>query len=357
MAKLSYINRPGQINLSYSRLQTLHECPRKFQIQELNGHSPDRDDKYSIMHFAYGHAVAAGIQALFSGHSISRAKLAAVTEYNLKNLWQNDKNNKRLETVFMAIDKFVQWIEAGPLKDWEIARFRTPDGKVVQAIELDFYIQLAEGANYQGHIDIVLYNRSANLFMVLELKTGSYYKESAYRNSTQTLGYSLITDYIIDNSEGLLHIENKESARASNTVLYLMWETSTLQFHTLPLSQSGVAKAEFIQELLFDVATIESMKKINFFPKRGGSCSGKFGTQCRYYGSCDLHSLRNTVRAVNRNYAEVGSATIEVSVVDLIGSQLELTITALTSGSDYLAEQGGTEVIPNLTVVDGYQEL
>ena len=56
--RLGYVAQEGVIALSYSRLNTLYSCPRKFQLSELMG----RKSFSPTMHTAFGHAYGAGVQ-------------------------------------------------------------------------------------------------------------------------------------------------------------------------------------------------------------------------------------------------------------------------------------------------------
>jgi hypothetical protein len=190
--------------------------------------------------------------------------------------------------------------------------------------------------------------------MVVELKTTARYGEANYRNSTQTLGYSLVIDHVIDNSKGLLPISDPEGAKASNQVLYLVFDIGETKWETLPLNQSGLAKTEFIQDVLFDIEDVGKYQEHGLFPKRGSACAGKFGSQCSLYGSCDLLSLRNNKREKSQTYAEVREATVEIDISTLIEGQL---IRQKLQQGEFMQQVGGTEIMPILTIEEGFQQF
>ena len=284
MAKLGYNQDNGLLNLSYSMLQVMHRCPRLFQITQLNNHG--KRSKNII--FSFGHAVGAGVQALLSGHSLQRASMLALAEMDIPDPWETDKYGRGISKIFLALEKFQI---ANPMAGWIVPKFRNHNGDIISGIEFFFQLMIRGEATYQGHIDAVLYNPQENMFLVLELKTTSSYKESTYKNSAQTLGYSLVVDWIVDNiCDSVIDIPDVEAAKACNKVLYFVFDIQEEVWQPLPLLQTSLAKADFIQSLLLDHGHIKAMQAVNFFPKNGDSCR-KFNKECEWYNQCDLQAL------------------------------------------------------------------
>ena len=283
MPQLGYNLDNGKLNLSYSRLQILHRCPRMFQITQLNNHG--RRTKSAI--FAFGHAVAAGVQAMLAGHSYERSCMLALAEYDIPDPWEIDKTGRSISKILLALEKFRI---ANPLDGWIVPKFRNQHGEVVSGIEFFFQLNIGDDATYQGHVDAILYNPEENKFLVLELKTTGTYHEETYKNSQQTLGYSLVVDWIVDHSNGLLNIADPEQAKASNRVLYFVFDIGAEVWQPLPLLQMALAKADFIQSLLLDYQHIKAMQEVDMFPKNGDSCRN-FNRPCEWYNLCDQQSL------------------------------------------------------------------
>lgn len=338
MPKLGYNNEEGKLGLSYSKLQVLHSCPRLFQITQLNNHR--RQIKNII--FAYGHAVGAGVQALVAGKSLQRAVLEALSQYDAPDLWEVHKSGRSIDSVITAITKFHQ---ADLLNGWIVPQFRNHKGDVVSGIEFFYQINVDAETTYQGHIDAILYNPEENIFLVLELKTTGRYKEETYKNSQQTLGYSLIVDWIVDHSSGLLEIRDAAFAKANNKVLYLVFDIAQELWQPLPLLQTSLAKADFLQGLLLDCGYIKSQIEADYFVKNGDSCS-KFNRPCELYNLCDQRSLTKVKAAPSDDgqYVQEEPALI-LELGDLLQQQMNKVESDAYDSSDPIA-------IPNIVIHD-----
>lgn len=319
MPKLKYNLDPDSLNTSYSMLGVLHECPRKFQITQINGRGRQANGKSII--FGFGHAVGAGIQSILAGDSLPASCISALAAYDVDDLWEVHKSKRSIGLAWLALEKFVA---LKLLSGWQVARFFDAQGVERSGIEFAFLLRHASlRANYQGHVDVILYHPVENIFMVLEIKTTSWYKESSYRNSNQTLGYSLVVDYIVDNCSGLMDIADPDGAKASNKILYLVFDIKNENWELLPLLQTSLAKAEFIQSVMLDWKHIREYQEINFFPKNGAACSGKFN-ECELYGVCDLSSMLTPAQS-SEQYDDGEVPAIILDIEDVLQHQLAKT--------------------------------
>lgn len=336
MAKLQYYKspNPNALQLSYSILEDFHTCPRKYQIIHLNKHStPDlvAQNSYSLgnVDFAYGHCVAAGVQAWFAGLSSNQIFLAMFDAWDI-DLTLNQKN-KSFVTALQAFDKFISFsqdFDGAELHGWEVARLA--DGS--PAIELNFSVVLTplqesyeEGFvgevtgddRYNGHIDIVLYHPVRKMFRVLEIKTTgfSYVNEAVYGNSDQATGYALITTELA---------KNYPEASASWDVLYLVYQASQGEWKTFTFVKDPNEKIEFLTSVLLSSEQIQKFREINFFPKRGGNCF-KYNRQCALYGTCHMNLLSAPSSQPVEQFDSLSSDSLtwEIPINDLMNSILE----------------------------------
>lgn len=183
---------------------------------------------------------------------------------------RQDKDCKSFWEAVYALEKFEPYA-IQILSEWEVATF---DGK--PAVELSYKVDLQNGFYYRAYIDIVLKNKKTGHLLVLELKTtkSKEVHEALYKNSTQALGYSLVTDLI-------------DQEHSSYYVWYLVYKSTERDFEHLPFMKSRLDKAKWIKSVLADCRRIQSFIDDQFFPMHGESCLD-FYRPCQYFGFCEM---------------------------------------------------------------------
>lgn len=279
--RLGYVKIPGVQDLSYSKLNTLHSCPRKFRLAELEG----RKQFSPSAHTAFGHAYGAGVQEFIRYYdqlgperAQQRAVVAALAAWDTFDL--DDADAKGIKSFWKATQAVALWcVQEGArlMEDWELAVLDI-NGRVVDGIELQFYIRIGERFSYQGHIDLVLRNRHTGELCVLEVKTVSRPSaQSDWANSSQTIGYNVLLQAM-----GALHDE-----QVSYNVRYLVYNASAQETTEFQFSRSLAERSEWVTSLLTDVRQMELYSELGIWPKRGGSCRAFF-RDCEFFGTCDL---------------------------------------------------------------------
>jgi PD-(D/E)XK nuclease superfamily len=284
---------------SYSKLQNLHECPRRYELNQLRAaataevndvFSEDSDPVAANIDFAYGHAVGAGIQTYAATGNLVGAKFAAFLAW--KAPWDAEKmdakkgtptGDKSLAWALYAVEKFARFWEE-ELGDWEILQLPTIRGGELTsdpAVEVAFAVDTANGFYHFGHIDAILIHKTERRLAVWEGKTTAResVKDAAYGNSYQALGYSVVVDAISKSMN--LPVSNYE-------VFYIVYSSKAKEFLLLPFTKSLSQRAEWLQDLLLDHAMINKYEELGFYPKRGDSCINQYGRECEWYGQCQL---------------------------------------------------------------------
>ena len=296
--------------LSYSSNLTLHNCPRKYQLYKLQADKDlEPDNSSSSITFSFGHIVGLGIQLTLE------SKLADVVLWEMFKMWKpdlfsvNEKQNKSFWLGIVAVQKFTAMYSSGFLKDWELVTYNG-----APACELSFIIHLPNGFVYRGFVDAVLQNRITGEVRVLEVKTTSSanLNGAEYKNSSQAIGYSIVLDSIFP------HL-------SSYQVLYLVYKTKAMDFETLPFPKSYLQRAQWIQELLLEVSTIELYEGVGVYPMHGESCYN-FYRECEYLGVCTLATEHLTSPITPEHIEKIAvdneSYQIKLTLQDLINSQL-----------------------------------
>ena len=260
---------------SYSQLQQLHACPRKYQLSMMKALLGEREIEQTVnVDFTFGHAVGAGVQSYLLDGDLVKASFNALMAWRAPFTERVTRKRKSLWEAVIAIEKFaLWWKDTGMEADWEVAKL--PSGK--PAIELSFSLHGADGDHFKhyGHIDLVLKRRDANSYAVLELKTtGIGADEAMYANSNQATGYSLM-------------LESVWKGIPDYTVLYSVYSTSKDEWVLMPFDKTMTQRAEWIKDLMLDHSAIKTYQEIGFYPKRGESCYS-FMRRCEYFGECNM---------------------------------------------------------------------
>ena len=254
-------------SLSYSSLNLLHDCPRKFQLYRLIPHLA----KEQSVHLSYGTVVGIGMQDLFSGRSMDDIVFDMFLAWDMDIDFVDLKAGKSLWFAIEAIQHFEAALQATDLRNWEPVII---DDK--PAAELGFRIK-AGSYFYRGFIDLVIRHKETGEIAVLECKTTGalYLNQATYGNSAQGVSYSLPLDQLFPDL-------------SSYTVYYLVYMTATNSWEILPFEKHLHQRSKFIRDLICDVRTIEMYKEVGF-PERGSACVS-FNRTCTFYGSCGMET-------------------------------------------------------------------
>lgn len=265
-------NKIKKINeLSYSSLLTLHACPRRYQLDKLM----NREDVESIRTatFAFGHALGEGVQAILRNEPWESVLFKMFLAWDTDLLDEETRNKKNFATATLAVQKFYDYYEFSDIQEYELAYF---NGK--PATELSFKIVLPDGYMYRGFIDAVLRHKTTGQLRVLELKSTGFSNlhEAMYKNSSQALGYTIVLDYL-----------SEQTSRASFEVTYLVYKTGRQEFETYNFVKLFSNKVDWIRDILLDCDSITNYGVDNHFPKRGESCY-HFFKACPHLDYCGL---------------------------------------------------------------------
>jgi len=295
MAKLAYIKEEGVTNLSYSRLKTLHECPRKFELQEKY----ESGERTQNIHTEFGHAYAMMVQEYFRTRDINRSIVAGMAAWDLEDLWIEKpmRSEKCFEEVLLAFDKFVDCV----YPEYFEGRWKLADLGGIPAIEPLCYINILDMYSYQMHIDLILQNEDDSGLMVVEIKTTERSVHPAmYGNSSQATNYSIVVDYLA----------KKFKLPKAFQVMYLVYNPKQMDsfgHNIFEFPKSPVEKIQAINSILLECQQLEKYEEFKFYPKNGDSCYN-FNRACGYYNLCDmkvLHQAKNHYDALPKTAADI----------------------------------------------------
>ncbi len=287
---------------SYSMLNELHRCARKYQL--IKARAAGGGSGGNNVDFAFGHAVGSGIQAWLIDGDMDAAIFNGMMAWKLPYSADNPKTKKSIWEATLAVQKYAEFHNEA-LDEWQV--WVTPDGK--PAIELSICVDFENGYKHYVHIDVILENKRTGQLAVQENKTTSFRAadEALYANSNQALGYAAVVDMLSENT--------------SFEVFYCVYSSTQREWQLFPFTKFTSLKAEWIAAVRLDHAMISTYSKLSFFPKNGDSCFA-FNRRCEFFGTCNLTSNLPAMKVLEADeHAERVDYTFKVS--DLIARQHE----------------------------------
>lgn len=260
------------VRLSYSTLELLHSCERKYQLEKLLAGTERLDSE----HFSFGHAFGAGVADYLIHQDQDKALFTAWLAY-WPMIETDKKSQARCMVTLMASFSRLDTL----LNEYELVSFQ---GK--PACELSFKLNIDPDYYFVGYVDAVLRHKQTGMYVVFEVKhTGFNLTDLSpmYRHSGQALGYSIALDKIV----------GKELS--SYGVLYFVAQlgkdiTSPTKIHVLPFNKTLLDRLNWFITLGLDVKHLHEMQELGIYPKRGSSCV-RFNKSCQHFGVCHLHAL------------------------------------------------------------------
>lgn len=308
-----YRKIPGTVDprlkeLSFSSRSTLHTCPKKFQLYRLRIGKAEGSFFQSVSN-AFGHSCGLAAQLIF------REPMPSLGEVLWKQflewpddigLWEENAKDKK-GFWYAAICSLKLWHARshGFLHDWYIVDY---NGK--PAVELSFEVILPNGFRYRGFVDAVIRNRVTGAVGVLERKTTKFNTPdpSQFKNSTQALGYSIVLDHIAPEI-------------SSYSVLYLVYSSTLMEETVFDFPKSLSQRAEWIQEIMFDIDHINEFDEARVYPRNGAACFDFF-RPCEYFQTCHLSVERLAKEYSEEVHADKTAYDISVTLEELIETQL-----------------------------------
>lgn len=290
--------------LSYSSLLTLHTCPREFQLYKLRTSPNQETDWKSQVTFDFGHLVGDGIQKVMEGVELDKIVWSMFLSWTQDLFIKDDKSKKSFWSAVFGVQRFIAMREAGFLDEYELVYYK---GK--PATELSFAIYFPDGFRLRGFVDAVLQHKVSGKIMVLECKTTgtASVNPATYKNSAQAIGYSIVLDVLFPDL-------------SSYEVLYLVYQTTSREFVTLPFTKTYLQRALWIKELLMDIETIKMYEEAEIYPMHGESCV-RFGRDCSYFQTCTL-STEHLAKPMTPSMVDATEYSINLTLNDLIETQI-----------------------------------
>lgn len=314
----------NEIRLSHSTLQSFHSCPRRFEFSKLF-QNPQYSDSLAA---AFGTAIHCGFQEYLAYGDYNRAVFKLMLTYP----WEYGEPPSKDRSPEGALALLDHMIKSFPAERYELAWINddTP------CVELPFKINFTDvsllnseyGApngtsraislSYVGYIDLVLYDKVNNTYVVCDIKTTiDRIKEisNKFKFSTQCIPYGLVVNQFLGVS-----LEDL-------TVSYLVAQPSLMEpkFSFYEFYKSNSDLRDWAREMKLTINELAYFVKNAWFPRRGDCVA--YGRTCPYFDLCsDRDSKRTQIELAYRGVCSEPKPftpliEIDLNLEDLINDQ------------------------------------
>lgn len=268
--------------LSDSTLRILYSCEKKFQLLRLC--KIDTEKRETSPAAIRGSAFGVGVQVYLQTQDINKALIATWMNY-----WPIEE-----ERPYISCSRTLNnLIVIKPYLDKLLERYEVAYFNDKPAVELSFRLN-KNGSKWHfvGFIDVVMFDRQENMYVVFELKTTGYKLhdlEPVYKNQSQALAYSIIIDKVAGEKQskyGVVYLVIRDKGKDPIPDIYIYEFSKTLTDRLKWFISYGL-----------DVQRLEQLEELDIFPMRGNSCVS-FNRPCPLYGNCQLESLTQMKRPI-----------------------------------------------------------
>lgn len=267
-----------RLQLSYSGLNSLHGCARKWELNKLYQH-PAR--KFESIAISAGHVLHAAGQDYMIYGDVDRALWLLATQYPHRFVWESE-DDRSWEACMSTL---IAMTEHEALRNLKLAEIKCPDGVIRQAIEVPFELVFdgvvlpdGRGVSFIGYIDAIMQSKLTGIYRTLDIKTHRAYmrdRTAAYKFDSQQLPYGLALEHLLGHE-----IEAFE-------VLYLDCFVDLLDPRVVEykFTKTPTDVDEWLMNKVLQLRTLIQYMKMGIFPRTDGGCIA-YNKPCKYLDVC-----------------------------------------------------------------------
>jgi hypothetical protein len=266
------------LQISQNSRRTLTNCARRFEFTKLYQHP--RQYEKSLAADA-GTAIHEGYQEYLTSRDEQKAIWALMRSYPTERNY-DPYDDRSLEACFATLQAMIEYRE---LVTYELARIKKFDGTIVPAVEVPFEITLSNfelpngwGVQYIGFIDCVLFDRFADRYIVVDIKTHRNRREDLtgeYKFHGQTVPYGLVIQHITGEALNLFDV--------AYLTAFVDLRSPRPQLYKFTKDKEAIQ--DWIIKLVLDLRHLSDYIKLDHFPRTEGGCI-TFNTACQFLDVC-----------------------------------------------------------------------
>ena len=276
----SFYPQLTELQLSESSREVLHGCPRKLEFRKFYQHSSSTE----TLPTGAGHALHAGYQEWMVSRDETKAIYAMMDRYPIK-FATTPNASRSLEACYATL---LAMIGNQSLQRYELCTF-VVDGVSHPAIEVPFRLLIKDynlddntPIVYVGYIDLVLFDRYTNEYVIVDIKTTTYSLADLtpkYKFDNQCVPYAMVLQRLLK-SEKAISIQELQ-------VKYLVVHIDILEPHVrmYEFDKSAIDVNDWARGFVKDLHDLKMYYQSGWFPRRGSSCLS-WGKTCTHFLYC-----------------------------------------------------------------------
>lgn len=283
-----------EVRLSHSTMATFLDCPRKFEFSKLF-QNPQRRDSLAAQ---LGTALHEGFQDWLINHDFNRAIFKMMLAYP----WEYGESPMKDRSAEGAYATLVEMINQFDADRYELAYINSLDGTPVPCVEVPFQIVFKNfeletfspdgrlskpiRLTYVGYMDLVLFDKQEDEFLVVDIKSTSDRSEDLtpkYKFSDQCVPYGLVLNQLLNipiNDLKVGYLTAKVNLAAPLVRNYYFYKSAQ------DLSDWARGIKERLEQLQRFTANA-------WFPRTPNGCTA-FGSTCPYFDMCQDRDAKRT---------------------------------------------------------------
>lgn len=317
---VTYSHIAGKQVVSYSKLEDLHSCPRKYELLNIVHANPLSGGEDNV-DFMFGHMVGNGLQMLKAGLSGDEAVLYSSLDWKVDINVEMPRKKKSFAFGLYAV-RLAETQALPMMSEYDIFEWVGNDGVARSGVETYFRIELENKAVYEGHIDLLLIHKVTRKLCVFEVKTNAFsiLNEATYANSYQVDGYSMFCALLQER-----YGEEYNIAYSPNVdVRYIVYKVPAQEYELMPLTKGYRHWRKFWTDVTSDLVELERYATEGNYPCRGGACYDYF-RPCFFFGTC--HYTNDRFASYDERFAEAEDEPESFSNVEVNNLLNSLSIT------------------------------
>lgn len=267
------------LEVSYSSLNLLDSCMRKFEFNKLYPRRPRDPDQFAA---DVGTCLHRGYQDFLANQDEDRAIWEMMQSYPYLSEFSQRDDYRSLEA---CISTLVEMCHEADMTEWEVMTIRKPDGEVVPAVEVPFELRLngivlpdGRGVAFTGFMDAAMRHKGHGKVRTLDVKTHRRQMEDAtakYRFDSQQVPYGICLEHIQGNA-----VEEFE-------VLYLdcFVDLVNPRINLYPFLKDSTDLQEWLINTVLGAQRIQRAMEMDYFPRTNGGCMN-WNRPCYFLDVC-----------------------------------------------------------------------
>lgn len=299
------------LEISHSSMSAFDSCPRKFEFRKMHNCSLREE----TLPTKGGKAFHTGLQTYLATKDVDKGLFELIWEFDMQ--WQTSPMKPRSLEAYVAT--YLHTINNEKLSEYELAKIKTVDGKLMDATEVGFAIEIENypfypdgktiTVRYIGFIDAIMYSKITDHYMCWDIKTTTKEidHDTEYHFDEQQIPYGLALEAIL----GVQCAHNFDVAYWVNRIDVL--EPKSL-FYCYTRTTKDVQ--DWVRGLFRNLQEIKTFTNAGWFRRKGNACAA-YNRKCTYFDFCESRDTKVINIMLEQHNANVKREALPAPVVTI----------------------------------------